>query len=55
MDKKSDYKFLIVQYTIESNMQSKIESNSQETDKKLTKLTGDLKEMITSMMDQTNN
>ena len=58
MDNNSDEKFIITKATIEAKMQSTIESNMQDTDKKLTKITEDIAMLtsnITSMMDQTNN
>ena len=55
MDNKSGEQFPIIKATIESNIQATIEANSQDTDYKLTNLIEDLKAMITSMMDQTNN
>ena len=56
MDNKYYEQFLIMQATIEANTQSIIQANMKETDKKLTKPTGDLSMLtstITSMMDQT--
>ena len=50
MDTNSDEQLLIIQ--------SKVESNNQETDEKLTKLTEDIAMItstLTSMMDHTNN
>ena len=39
MENKSDEQFLIMQATIEANIQATIESNRQETDNKLTNIT----------------
>ena len=57
MDNRSDEQFLIIQATIESNRQETYDKQIN-TDKKLTNITEDLNfltEIITSMMDQTNN
>ena len=47
MDNKSDEQLIIIQ--------SKVESNKQETDEKLTHIIENFKVMIEFMMDQTNN